>query len=241
MKTNWFKRNWVLVVIILLGVFVLYGIPAMVTNDSKVLYNITRYDSDLNKISDNNSITLDFSDNNKVYVVLGIPIELQPRFGGASYMFGIMGNNERMIITNNPKATPTSWKGLQEFLKDDDTDSIPYVKGEFICSNYAKMVHDNAERQGIECGVATSIVEYDDGEYTLHSWNVFPIKGRSNPIYIDCTPPLPFDGSVRYGDTEVMYDDDSKTFYMEPLFRDGKGYYYNRYYPYKVAAMTVTW
>jgi len=50
----------------------------------------------------------------------------------------------RLIETRNPTYTE-----MMEFLEADDTDSKPFVNGEYVCFDYAAELNNNADAKGI--------------------------------------------------------------------------------------------
>jgi hypothetical protein len=55
------------------------------------------------------------------------------------------GNASELHLTDNLSAEDPTWQELVDFLRDDDTDKIIYVPGEFECGNFALELHNNAE------------------------------------------------------------------------------------------------
>lgn len=85
--------------------------------------------------------------------------------------FIMIGADEHVIwLENNPNATNVTMEQLVMFLKADKTNEIPYNDNTFICADYAEVVHNNAETQGIRSGWV-SVDMYM--EYTGHAINVF--------------------------------------------------------------------
>jgi hypothetical protein len=56
-------------------------------------------------------------------------------------------------LTNQSNTHNPTWGELRIFLANDTTDKIPYAEGSFTCGDFAKRLHDNAEKTGIRCGV----------------------------------------------------------------------------------------
>ncbi|MDH4300142.1 MAG: hypothetical protein OEV54_05820 [Dehalococcoidia bacterium] len=62
------------------------------------------------------------------------------------------GNRKPIELTNNPAAQDPSWNQLTAFIQSDTTDSKPYIDTfywSYVCADYAKEVHNNAEAVGI--------------------------------------------------------------------------------------------
>jgi len=139
-------------------------------------------------IEHNRSATLDFSNPNQRYVTMDIPTELEDKYGvDVTFVVCAGGNGDPLLLTNNPNAKDVTWEEIIEFIRIARTDSIPYVVGSFTCGDYAKTVHDNAEKQGIRAGVVPVLMIDDRGHYINHTWNVFRILGEDSLMYIDCT------------------------------------------------------
>jgi len=89
-------------------------------------------------------------------------------------------------IVNNSKAKNPTWRQLEGFILSDRTDQKPYIPGVYMCGDYAREVHNNAERVGIRCAwVAIDFV----GQPVGHACNTFKTTDRGL-IFIDCTGPL---------------------------------------------------
>ena len=108
---------------------------------------------------------------------------------------------ENICYYHNYKNTsdPSSSQ-VYRFLINDDTDKIRYDAKNFSCVNYAIAVHDNAEKNGIKCGIVVlnNRPFYDTGnriidkipniyaQYGGHAINVFNTTDKGK-IYVDCT------------------------------------------------------
>jgi uncharacterized protein YxeA len=46
-----------------------------------------------------------------------------------------------------------SYQEMMDFLSEDTTNSIPYVPNEYMCTDYAAQVNNNAEAKGIRCAI----------------------------------------------------------------------------------------
>ena len=93
---------------------------------------------------------------------------IQPPFQGAD-------------IVNNGTATNPTWAQLSDFLLSDKTDQKDYVPGVYMCDNFARDVHNNAEQAGIRA--AYVVVELPNA---YHSLNAFQTTDGSL-VFIDCT------------------------------------------------------
>jgi hypothetical protein len=93
---------------------------------------------------------------------------VQPPFQGAD------------IVSYGTARNPT-WAQLSDFLLSDKTDRKAYVSGVYMCGDFARDVHNNAERAGIRAAyVAVEL----PGAY--HSLNAFKTTDRG-VVFIDCT------------------------------------------------------
>ena len=56
-----------------------------------------------------------------------------------------------VVLTNYKNATDPTWNGLMTFLNADDTIKNKYISPTFTCADFARMLHDKAEANGIKC------------------------------------------------------------------------------------------
>jgi hypothetical protein len=124
------------------------------------------------------------------------------RFDAASpYWVGPMGETEREFVEpapdtrvvgaddeyirllNNPAATDPSWTELKQFLMNDSTDQVVYDDSEFVCADFAEMLHNNAENSGIRAAYVT--LDFT-GQTVGHAINAFNTTDRGI-VYIDDT------------------------------------------------------
>jgi hypothetical protein len=88
------------------------------------------------------------------------------------------GNGKVLTLTNYKNAKDPTYDQLLKFLKADKTDEKPYTST-YVCSDFAKKLHDNAEKAGIKAGwVGCHSVN--------HAFNVFKTTDKGT-VYIDCT------------------------------------------------------
>jgi len=84
-------------------------------------------------------------------------------------------------IVNYETASNPTWAKLLDFLLKDRTDNKFYSSGYYMCGDYARDVHNNAERAGIRAAyVAVELPE------AYHSLNAFKTTDRGL-VFIDCT------------------------------------------------------
>lgn len=124
------------------------------------------------------------------------------------YKGSIIGGGDGHSITlyNNPQATNPTYNELLSFLRQDNTDQIPYVYGSFVCADYAEKLYNNAEHAGIRAGYVVVFLKpyytYDSlGNRTvvsdgiLHSLDAFETTDRGL-IFIDDTQTISQTGNV---------------------------------------------
>lgn len=73
-----------------------------------------------------------------------------------------------------------TWAELKEFLKWDDTDTLPYVEGKFDCCGYAVTLRDRASRYSIRC----AFVEVNFTGSNGHVLNAFETTDKGL-VYVD--------------------------------------------------------
>jgi hypothetical protein len=102
------------------------------------------------------------------------------------------GNGKPIELKSNPQAVDISYSALFDFVRQDATDSIPYVAQEsaqgaaaFVCSDFAEMVHNNAETAGIRAGYVG--IDFADGSIG-HAITAFQTIDKGL-VFIDCTGP----------------------------------------------------
>ena len=92
-------------------------------------------------------------------------------------------DDEAIELCNYSNAKDPTWAQLKEFLLQDLTDEIPYDEDEFVCSDYAEMLHNNAEAAGIQTAwVALGF----NNQHIGHAVNAFNVKNKGL-VYIDIT------------------------------------------------------
>jgi len=86
-----------------------------------------------------------------------------------------------VTITNHQDAHNPTMAELKAFLKEDHTENYPGSVTSFVCLNYAVMLHNNAEANGIRCAVV-AIYGSSDG----HALNAFRTTDEGL-IFVDDT------------------------------------------------------
>ena len=67
---------------------------------------------------------------------------------GKGYEIGLETGSKKGVATRVELSNPTH-KEMREFLARDKIDSNPYVMGEYVCSDFAAELNNNAEADGI--------------------------------------------------------------------------------------------
>ena len=91
------------------------------------------------------------------------------------------GNGKVLTLTNYNNATDPTYDQLLTFLKADKTDALPY-NSQFVCSDFAQTLHNNAEAAGIRCAWIGCSFTQGIG----HAFNEFKTTDKGI-VYIDCT------------------------------------------------------
>ena len=97
-----------------------------------------------------------------------------------TYYVGVDGH--KIALYHNPNATDITYDQVIKFIKQDETDQIPYSDSTFTCGEYAENVQHNAENAGIRCGWVEILFVTAE----RHSCNVFNTTDRGL-VFIDCT------------------------------------------------------
>jgi len=91
-------------------------------------------------------------------------------------------SGEQVHLINYNHAKDPTWKELIAFLEKDGTDDNLFIKNSFVCSNFAEMLHNNAEKAGIRA--AFVLIELTaPHSHALNAFNTID-KGL---VYIDDT------------------------------------------------------
>ena len=119
----------------------------------------------------------------------------------------------QMYLINYKNASDPTWKELIAFLQKDDTDDHRYIKGLFVCADFAEMLHNNAEASGIKAAWVS--VDFTIGEG--HALNAFNTTDKGL-VYVDCTgggfsPPIRAD-LIDGGSKEEVECDHDKIAYV---------------------------
>ncbi len=75
---------------------------------------------------------------------------------GEGYQSGVVAGAGSGYSLRDP-----TYHEIRQFLAEDRTDANKYVEGEYICSDFAADVNNNAEAQGIRCALVE--IKYTGG------------------------------------------------------------------------------
>ncbi len=95
------------------------------------------------------------------------------------YTYAASTSGRAIELYENPNATNPTWEHLLSFLKTDNTDKMTYMPDSFVCIDFAEMLHNNAEKTGIRCGL---VVLYP----LQHACNAFETTDKGL-VFVDCT------------------------------------------------------
>jgi len=120
-----------------------------------------------------------------------IPVTETPETTGTHiYIDGkivVGGDGQPIELINNPNATDPTYAELLAFLETDQTDKFVYIigppKNAYVCADFARDVHNNAEAAGIRAAWVGIDIE---GEAKGHAIDAFETTDRGL-VYIDCT------------------------------------------------------
>jgi hypothetical protein len=104
-----------------------------------------------------------------------------------AYGFRELGGNHKPIeLINNPNAQDPSWNELIVFIQSDTTDNRPYIDTfylGYVCADYARDVHNNAEAKGVKA--AWVGIDFE-GSGPGHALNAF-VTTDKGLVFVDCT------------------------------------------------------
>ena len=93
------------------------------------------------------------------------------------------GRLGQVDLVNRSTATNPTWSELMAFLRADPTDDEYYEENQFICGDFAEMLHNNAEAAKIKSAFVA--VFFKDKEIG-HALNAFKTRDKGL-VYVDCT------------------------------------------------------
>ena len=59
------------------------------------------------------------------------------------------GSGSKEVVARRVKLHNPTYKEMMEFLAGDETDSNPFIKGEYVCFDFAAELNNNAEANGL--------------------------------------------------------------------------------------------
>ena len=63
-------------------------------------------------------------------------------------IYEVGGNGQRLVLIDYANARDPTYQQTLDFIKSDKTDELPYTNT-FVCSDFAEVLHNNAEKAGI--------------------------------------------------------------------------------------------
>jgi hypothetical protein len=138
-----------------------------------------------------------------------------------TYYVGADGH--KITLYHNPNATDITCGQVIKFIKQDETDQIPYNDSTFTCGEYAETVQHNAENAGIRCGWVEILFVTTE----RHSCNVFNTTDRGL-VFIDCTCAdsiIPISTNTIYQQYRPIALDPNKTIDPLPYIQDYEIYW----------------
>jgi len=96
--------------------------------------------------------------------------------------FNVLANEREFCgvkIKDNPFAQNVNYDCLMEFLEEDKVNENEYVRWEYDCRHFSSDLHNNAEKSGIRCAVATT-------PNKAHVFNAFETTDKGM-IFVDCS------------------------------------------------------
>ena len=119
-------------------------------------------------------------------VQLGLTPESPSHIYGGHGFRELGGDYKPIELINNPDARNPSWDELMMFVQSDTTDNRLYVETfywSYVCADYARDVHNNAEAAGIRA--AWVGIDFEEGE-PGHALNAF-LTTDKGLAFVDCT------------------------------------------------------
>lgn len=112
-----------------------------------------------------------------------------------------------LYIINNPTSHDPTYSELLSFLQNDTTDTLTY-HSKFMCGEFATLLHNNAESQGIRSGVVNIRFQNQTVGHTINAFNTTD----QGLVFIDCT------GSNRDTDDKIATLETNSEYVVESLF-----------------------
>ena len=139
-------------------------------------------------------------------------------------------------ITNNLEAKNPSLYELNKFLKSEEAQKVAKKtpkKGRYECGDFAKDLHDLAEKEGIRCGFV--VIYYNHGQG--HGMNVFDTRDHGL-IFVDLAMGARYDTDRFLGKEEGREGRDGTDFFDvwgKLHFETKSGHYRN------IDEVSITW
>jgi hypothetical protein len=146
---------------------------------------------------------------------------LQTLFQNPKYIYEegailVDGADLPIELKNDPQAINISFRSLQDFIHQDTTDLLPYIERDnpdgltpFVCSDFAELLHNNAEAAGIRAGYVS--IDWVSGDIG-HAINVFETTDQGL-IFIDCTGKSDY-SQVEEGENNITLGSWDKVAYL---------------------------
>jgi hypothetical protein len=129
----------------------------------------------------------------------------------------VRGNDQPIQLVNNQQAVDVSYAELLDFIRSDPSDKHLYIargsttpEKSFVCSDFAEIVHNNAEASGIRA--AYMGIDWMDGSIG-HAINAFETTDQGM-VYIDCTGQSIY-SQIETGQNAPQSDSWDKVAYIE--------------------------
>jgi len=138
---------------------------------------------------------------------------------GGAILVGADGHH--ITLKNNHDAVNPSWEQLKKFLLKDQTDSITYDFDTFVCADYAEMLHNNAEAEGIRAAYV-SVWLGPSNYFSMsggHALNAFETVDKGL-IFIDCTGFIEGLNADKVVDVQVGKNYIPRSIFPEPGWSD---------------------
>ena len=139
-----------------------------------------------------------------------------PRYTYENGAVLVGGDGEPILLMNNTAAVNPDYQQVLDFIRTDLTDQLVYVDRDsssgatpFVCSDFAEIVHNNAEEAGIRAAYLS--IDFEEGSIG-HAINAFETLDQGL-VYIDCTGQS-FYSELEEGDVITMESWD-KVAYIE--------------------------
>lgn len=111
----------------------------------------------------------------------------------------LKANGHRVLLVNNQNAVNPTFDELVRFLDVDKTETLEYIPGKFVCGDFAQLLHNRAEKQGIKAGWVHVEFTHDGID---HACNVFNTIDRGL-VFVDATGIYPND---EYNNTDKIVE-----------------------------------